>query len=109
MLYVPNSDQYKCFVVQNEETIRAYETVPSNNSSVAYTDYYVNSHYMSKSGIQQFSNYSQIPTCLNSNDITSNIYYRNDLPDILIVFTIFCIFCFVLPLKIFVRLFRRYQ
>lgn len=109
MLYVPNSEDYECVVVQNAETIRAYKTVPAYNTSSEYTDFFVQSHYMSKEGVQDFSRYDELPQCLSAENITSNFYYRNDMPDILVMFTIFCIFCFVLPLKIFVRLFRRYQ
>lgn len=109
MLYVPNSEQYACVVVQNAETIRAYKTVPSYSTSVEYTDFFVQSHYMSKEGVQEFSRYGDLPQCLSTENITSDFYYRNDMPDILLMFTIFCLFCFVLPLKIFVRLFRRYQ
>ena len=109
MLYVPNAENYECIVVQNAETIRAYKTVPNYNTSSEYTDFYVQSHYMSKDGVQDFSRYGDLPQCLSTENITSNVYYRNDMPDILLMFTIFCLFCFVLPLKIFVRLFRRYQ
>ena len=109
MLYVPNAESYACVVVQNAETIRAYKTVPSYNTSSEYTDFFVQSHYMSKEGVQDFSRYVELPQCLSTEKITSDFYYRNDMPDILLMFTIFCLFCFVLPLKIFVRLFRRYQ
>lgn len=109
MLYVPNSDQFQCITVYNAETIRAYKTVPTANTSSEYTDFFVNSHYMSKTGVQDFNRYIDLPTCLSTENITSDFYYRNDMPDILLMFTIFCLFCFVLPLKIFVRLFRRYQ
>ena len=29
-IYVPNKENYKCFVVRSEEVIRAYEEVPRN-------------------------------------------------------------------------------
>lgn len=109
MLYVPNAENYPCVVVQNAEIIRAYKTVPSYNTSSEYTDFFVQSHYMSKEGVQNFSRYGELPQCLSTEKITSDFYYRNDMPDILLMFTIFCLFCFVIPLKIFVRLFRRYQ
>ena len=109
MFYVPNSEDYKCIVVRDKDTIRAYTEQPQTNSTVHYTDYFVNSHYLSKTGSENFSRYEQLPVCLDSSQFTSDFYYRNDMPDILLMFLILCIFCFLIPLKIFVRLFRRFQ
>lgn len=108
MIYLPSTD-YACIVVYNSETLRAYSTLPAQDTTVSYTDYYINSHYISKTGSETFSRYSAtLPTCLSSDSVTTDFYYRNDLPDILLMFTIFCIFCFLIPLKIFTRIFRRY-
>jgi len=107
MIYVPNKTDYKCFVVQNEEVIRAYEEMPTNNKNINYRDYYINASYIYKDGTQQFSTYTTLPVCLSSNEITTDFYYRNDLADILIIFTIICIFGIYIPLKIFSKLFKR--
>lgn len=107
MIYVPEKENYKCYVVQNEDVIRAYEKVPTNNTTVNYRDYYINSNYIYKDGYQQFSNYATLPVCLNSNDLTSDFYYRNDLADILIIFAILSIVIILIPLKIFFRLFKK--
>ncbi len=109
MLYVPDLNNYECFIVYDKDTIRAYKTTPSYNSDIAYTDIFVNSHYMTKNGIQEFGRYSELPTCLSTTELTDDVFYRNDMPDILLMFLIICIFVFVIPLKIFVRLFRRFQ
>lgn len=109
MIYVPDIENYKCFVVRNESTIRAYKQIPSHNSDIAYRDYYYTSNYLYQDGIQSFSQYTTLPTCLDSSVITTSPYYRNDFDSILIIFLIMCIFCFLIPLKIFVRLFRRFQ
>lgn len=108
-IYVPDLENYKCFVVQNEGVIRAYEKVPTNNTSVNYRDYYINSSYIYKDGEQSFSNYTTLPVCLDGSVVTNDIYYRNDIDSILIVFTIMCIFGIYIPLKIFMRLFRRFN
>ena len=109
MIYVPTKEDYKCFIVRDKDTIRAYKQIPETNSSVDYTDFYINSHYLSRNDTEVFNRYQELPTCLDNSQITSDIYYRNDMPDILVMFLVLCIFCFLIPLKIFVRLFRRFQ
>lgn len=108
-IYVPDIENYKCFVVQSEGVIRAYEKVPTNNTSVNYRDYYINSSYIYRDGEQSFSNYTTLPICLDGSVVTNDVYYRNDIASILIIFTIMCIFGIYIPLKIFMRLFRRFN
>lgn len=108
-IYVPDKENYKCFVVRSEDVIRAYEYIPTKNSEVNYRDYYYNSNYLYNDGVQSFSQYATLPTCLDNNNVTTNVYYRNDLPDILIIFMVLCIFGIYIPLKIFMRLFRRFN
>ncbi len=109
MIYVPNKDNYKCFVVQSEEVIRAYEDIPNYNTNVNYRDYYIRSDYIYREGTQQFGTYTTLPTCLPSDTITSNFYYRLDFDKILVIFIILAIICVLLPLKIVMRFFRRFQ
>ncbi len=109
MIYVPDTESYSCFVVRDSNTIRAYKHKPTYNSNIDYRDYYINSNYLYQDGNQQFSNYSTLPVCLNSSELTNNVYYRNDFDSILIIFLILSIFCFLIPIKIFLRLFRRLQ
>ena len=99
MIYVPDLDNYKCIVVQNADTIRAYTSVPTINSDIPYRDFYVNSHYLYKNGTQTFGNYgyNNLPTCMSADELTSSIYYRNDFDNILTIFFIiivFVYFCF---------------
>ena len=85
-IYVPEDSVYnKCYVVQSEGVIRAYDRVPSNNVSYNYRDFYINSDYIYKDGTGQWSNYSTLPICLDNNIITNDYYYRVDFPDILII------------------------
>lgn len=108
MIYVPELENYKCYVVRSENVIRAYKQIPYNNSTIQYRDYYYNSNYLYQDGEQSFSQYTTLPVCLDTNNLTSEVYYRNDFDSILIMFLILSIFCFYLPLKIFIRLFRRF-
>ena len=109
MIYVPDLENYKCFVVRNDSTIRAYKNIPQNNMDIEYRDYYYTSNYLYQDGVQSFGAYSTLPICLDNSKLTDSVYYRNDFDSILVIFLIMCIFCFYLPLKIFVRLFRRFQ
>ena len=109
MIYVPEKENYKCYVVRSEEVIRAYEQVPSNNSTISYRDYYYNSNYLYNDGEQTFSQYTTLPVCLSMSNISSDVYYRNDFDQILVIFLIMCIFCFYIPLKVILRFIRRFQ
>jgi len=86
---------------------RGYEETPKNNTTVNYRDFYINSNYIYKDSSQSFSSYTNLPVCLSSNAITTDVYYRNDFDSILIIFLIMSIFCFYIPLKIFSKLFKR--
>lgn len=107
MIYVP-SDAYSCVVIRDKDTIRTYLTAPQYNTTINYRDYYVNSHYMSVSGEQTFNNYSTLPSCIYSGEVTHDFYYRNDLSDILICFFIIVLVCFYFPFKLFSRFFGRW-
>ena len=107
MIYVPDLN-YACYVVQSEGVIRAYEEVPKNNSDIAYRDYYLKSNYIYKDGYQSFGTYSTLPVCLDSNSLTTEVYYRNDFDSILIIFFIMSFFLFGIPIMIFKSLFRRF-
>lgn len=108
-IYVPDKENYKCFVVRSEEVIRAYEEIPRNNTEIIYRDYYYNSNYLYNDGVQSFSQYTTLPVCLANDIITDNVYYRNDIDSILVIFFILAIICIYIPLKIFMRLFRRFN
>ena len=97
-----------CVVVRDKDTIRVYDQTPQqNNQYYSYTDYYINSHYLTNIGASQFNQYSTLPNCRNHNEFTNEEFYRNDYGDICIIFAIMCIFIFLIPTKIFMRLFRR--
>lgn len=84
--------------------------VMTNNCSNNMCDTYfvdTNNHYITSEKFLSTS--SDFTLELDKTKFTDDIYYRNDLDSILLCFLILCIFCFILPLKIIVRLFRRFQ
>ena len=106
MIFVPNLE-YSCYVIYDKDTIRAFHDNLVDGESVDYTDYYVNSHYTSKDGSLIYNSGVSEFDCINSALLTNDIYYRNDLDSILIIFGIICIFAFYIPFKIFKTLFRK--
>lgn len=106
-IYVPDLG-YQCYYIPSEGVIRAYEETPQNNRDIAYRDYYINSNYIYKDGIQSFGSYSSLPSCLDNNVLTNEVYYRNDFDSILIIFIILIMFCFYYPFKIIGRAFGRW-
>ena len=109
MIYLPIDDfsSYSCYYVYDKDTIRAYVSQPAINSNSSYTDYFINSHYLSKSGSQTWGAYSTLPLCENLSKFTNDIYYRNDMPDILLMFFIICIFAFYIPFRVVKSWFKK--
>lgn len=110
-MYVPDLN-YSCYVLVNKDTIRVYEQTPYNPGynqqvSINYRDYYITSHYIYQDGVQSFSSYSNLPICLDKSNLTTELYYRNDLSDILVIFTIIVLFGFGIPLYLLKKMFRR--
>ena len=106
MIYIPNYETNNCVHIRDKDTIRVYERKPQVNNLVNYTDYYINSDYLQTNGQQQFTQYTTIPTC--EDNITTNVFYRNDIDKILVVFLIILLICFFLPYKIISRMFGRW-
>ena len=105
MIYVPELSSYKCYVVTGNGVIRAYKEKPYNPGynqqiNINYRDYYINSSYLYQDGIQNFSNYSTIPTCLDSSVLTDRYFYRLDIDKIMIVFFIILFICYFIVKKI---------
>lgn len=106
MVYVPNYSNGQCAIVTNSNTIRVYDTVPIHNTTVNYTEYYLNHDYISFNGSQTFNQYTTLPDCRN--DITTDWFYRVDLPSILIIFSILSFFIVYIPYFIFKKLLGRW-
>ena len=110
MLYLPSTN-YSCVYVRGQGVVRAYIQAPNYNTTCQYRDYYIDSHYTYADGEQTFSQYSSLPVCLSSNDITDKYMYRNDISDILLTFVLFVgIIWFLISklVKTFFRGFKRY-
>ena len=111
-IYLPvnNINDFACYSVLDKDTIRAYRTQPQIDSSSEYVDFFINSHYLEKTGTQSWGQWSSnLPICTSKDSFTTNYYYRNDFDSILFIFTIFAVFGIMIPIKIFVRLFRRFD
>ena len=109
MIYVPSDNTYnKCYVVQSDGVIRGYDRIPQNNVNYFYRDYYINSDYIYRDGSGNWSQYSTLPICISSNNITNDFYYRVDFSNICLIFLVFSIFVVFIPYKIFSRLFGRW-
>ena len=108
MIYVPEYNQGNCAYIYNSDIIRVYDSQPRNNTTIAYKDYYIKSSYIYNEGSSTFGNYSTLPTCINSNRLTTNVMYRNDMPDILVMFFIILLVCFYFPYRIISRAFGRW-
>ena len=104
MLYVPiDSFNNVCVEKLNTDIIRVYDSVNINQEN-NYTDYNSTNHYASyKSSIILTSN----PNCVSSEHLTNDIYYRNDLSHILVIFFIMSIFIFYIPFKLIMRFYRK--
>ena len=106
MIYVPDLENYECFVIRDSDVIRAYKEVPIHNKEIEYRDYFYNSHYVYQDGTQAFSSYSNLPKCLDSSKLTNFYAYRNDFADILIIFFLLVCFVFFMILRLWRALFK---
>lgn len=106
-IYVPEKENYQCYVVQNEDVIRAYKQVPTHNATINYRDYYIHSDYIYKDSSQSFSNYGVLPVCLSESILTDSVYYRIDFDSILFVFVLLTVIIVCVPMKVMSRFFRR--
>lgn len=108
MIYVPNYESGNCAYIYNSDVIRVYNATPQANTTRTYYDYYIKSSYIYNTGSTTFSQYTTLPSCIEPSRITTDVYYRNDFPQILFMFVVFAYISFIIPLKIFGRMFRRY-
>lgn len=107
-IYLPieSTNDFNCYTVFDNGIIRAYKQ-PLQIGSNNYIDFYVNSHYLYKEGVQEIISTVEMPVCLDKDLITNDKYYRFDLSHILI-FVCLVIFILVVGFKVFARLFGRW-
>lgn len=109
-VYVPNyTNQQSCAYIYNNDVIRVYDSQPRNNATITYKDYYIHNDYIYNEGSTTFSQYSSLPNCIADSRITTDVYYRNDIMQILVVFFLLSFICLYLPWKILCRVFRRWN
>lgn len=106
-IYVPDLEKYEKYVLLNENTIRAYATTPQKGVGVNYRDYYINSHYIYKDGVEMYTETTENVSFLDESILTNEIYYRNDFDSILIIFFIVSFVCIYIPIKIVMRMFKK--
>lgn len=109
LVYVPEYNSGNCAYIYNSDIIRVYESQPRNNTTINYKDYYIKSSYIYNEGSTTFGSYASLPVCINSNRITTEVYYRNDFSSILVIFFLLSFICFWIPWKILCRIFRRWN
>ena len=84
-IYLPiELEENMCPYILDKDTIRVYDEEPTENSTITYTDYFINSHYISKSGSETFEN--DVLMCLDKSKFTTAFYYRFDFHEIMIIF-----------------------
>lgn len=111
MLYIPNYSTYPCIYIRGQGVARAYRQRPNYNQTISYRDFYLDSHYTYVDGEQSFNQYSSLPTCLSSSELTDAYVYRHDFVDIMIVFVLMVgLVWFLISklIKTFFRGFKRY-
>lgn len=86
MIYLPESiSSNQCAYVYDKDTIRVYESMPRYNSTISYTDFFINSNYLTRTGSTTFSQYSTLPNCRDFEDFTTNVGYSNYFDKVLVM------------------------
>lgn len=104
MIYVPieNLDNV-CIEKIDTNILRYYHTTQVGHDN-SYTDYNSSNHYSTYDSTIYLTT---SPNCIDSDKLTNDIYYRNDLAHILIIFIILSFIIFYIPYKIFMRFYRK--
>lgn len=107
-VYLPSITNNQCAYVYDKDTIRVYSSTPSYNSTISYTDYFINSNYLERHGQTTFNQYSILPSCLDNSIFTTEVYYRNDFDKIIIITFILILLLLYFPYRIVSRCFGRW-
>ena len=76
-IYVPYYESGMCVYVVDKDTIRVFD----DNTQTTYTDYYINSHYLKKSGYSS----PQDVECIQEATISTLPMYRTDIFEIIFI------------------------
>lgn len=109
-IYLPEFNTSNCIITDNLNNgyIRVYEKTPTSNSSISYTDYFIEYDYYKRVGVQNFGNYNYNINCQPIENFTTDFYYRIDLEKSFIIFIIMFFFIVLIPYKICSRVFGRW-
>lgn len=91
-IYLPDEvTSSNCAYMYDKDTIRVYESVPQVNSTIDYTDYFINSDYYTRTGSTSFGQWSTINyDCIPYQDFTTNYVYNLGFPKIVLMALIIC-------------------
>lgn len=103
MIYVPDIEHFECFTM-HDGYIRGYGGISSVPSTVAYTDFLYNNNYYTRTGQEELTEY---PSCISSDQLTTDYMYRVDIDKILIIFVIITFIIVYLPIKLIFHLLNR--
>lgn len=106
-IYLPDEvESTNCAYVYDKDTIRVYEEVPRQNATIDYTDYFINSDYISRTGSTTFGNWGTPISydCLSYTDFTTSAFYRTDIANIVIVAFALIFMCWFMISKLYRRL-----
>lgn len=106
-IYLPvEVSSTNCAYVYDKDTIRVYEEVPRLNATINYTDYFINSDYISRTGSTTFGNWQTGISydCLSPSDFTTSAFYRTDIAKSFIVATCLIGMCWLFISKLIRRL-----
>lgn len=111
-LYLPTElSSNNCAYLYDKDIIRVYDTKPTYDTTINYTDYFINSHYLTRTGTSKFGSYTNFNyDCLQVTDFTTSFVYRNDLAEILIIAFLILFTAYFLvsrPIKLFFHRMRR--
>lgn len=107
-VYVPSYTNGNCATVYSSNTLRVFDSVPANSTTITYTDYFLNSHYLSRTGSYSFDSSELLPSCISSDNISTDYWYRNDFDSILVILFILLIICIYFPIRLISRIFGRW-
>lgn len=103
MIYVPTINESSCYYFDNNTTIIELDSNLSPNSLYNAKHISLDNHYNTYyKEIIVPNNFN----CLNHNILTTNYYYRNDLPDIIIIFLFIMLGIIYIPYKLASRFWK---
>lgn len=110
-IYLPIEDfnEHSCYSFISSDIIRAYKDIPTTNSTIDFTDFYINSHYLINYGTESFSQDSILPTCIEKERLTNAYSYRNDFADIMLIVMCFSFIVGFIIHKLVKQLFKRWR